>query len=103
MAPTAGRPRGRYSRTAGRRLEIAQAVLDLVLDVGHARVTTAEVARRAGTSEATVLYHFPTKDHLLIAALDRDQELAVLQAEQDGVRPADGLAGLDLDALGAHV
>ncbi|CAI7977219.1 MULTISPECIES: TetR/AcrR family transcriptional regulator [Parafrankia] len=102
MASTAGRARGRYARTAGRRREIAQAVLDLVEEKGHAGVTTAEVARRAGTSEATVLYHYPSRDHLLVAALERDEELTVLQAERDGVRPAAGLAGLDLDVLGEH-
>ncbi|MBL7488527.1 TetR/AcrR family transcriptional regulator [Frankia sp. AgB1.9] len=99
MASTARGPRGQYARTAIRRGEIAQAVLDLVLEKGHPNVTTAEVARRAATSEATVLYHYPSKDHLLLAALERDQELAVRHAEQDGVRPADGLAGLDIDAL----
>nr|WP_218617725.1 TetR/AcrR family transcriptional regulator [Cryptosporangium aurantiacum] len=64
------RQRGQYARTAGRRREIARAVLRLVEEKGHAQVTTAEVARRARTSEATVLYHFPGKDHLLVAALE---------------------------------
>ncbi|ONH21752.1 TetR/AcrR family transcriptional regulator [Pseudofrankia asymbiotica] len=100
MASTAGRGRGRYARTAARRQEIAQAVLDLVVEKGHAKVTTAEVGTRAGTSEATVLYHFPTKDHLLVAALERDDQLLRAQAERDGVALADGLRGLDLDALG---
>jgi AcrR family transcriptional regulator len=99
MASTAGRPRGNYARTATRRREIAQAVLDLVVEKGHANVTTAEVARRAATSEATVLYHFPSKDHLLVAALEHEQELALRQAERDGVRPEERLAGLDIDAL----
>ncbi|OHV33956.1 MULTISPECIES: TetR/AcrR family transcriptional regulator [Pseudofrankia] len=99
MASTARGPRGHYARTATRRREIAQAVLDLVVEKGHANVTTAEVALRAGASEATVLYHYPSKDHLLLAALERDQELAVHHAEKDGVRTADGLAGLDIDAL----
>lgn len=64
------RQRGQYARTAGRRREIARAVLRLVEEKGHANVTTAEVARRARTSEATVLYHYPSKDHLLVAALE---------------------------------
>ncbi|KPM57035.1 TetR family transcriptional regulator [Frankia sp. CcI49] len=102
MASTASRSRGRYARTAGRRREIAQTVLDLVMEKGHAQVTIAEVARRVATSEATVLYHYPSKDHLLVAALERDDELAVDRAERDGVPPSAGLPGLDLDALGAY-
>ncbi|GAA3392413.1 TetR/AcrR family transcriptional regulator [Cryptosporangium minutisporangium] len=45
-------------------------MLRLVEEKGHGNVTTAEVARRARTSEATVLYHYPGKDHLLVAALE---------------------------------
>lgn len=102
MTSAAGRTRGQYARTAERRREIAQAVLDLVVEKGHSKVTTAEVGRRASTAEATVLYHYPTKDHLLVAALEHDENLAIERAEQDGVPPAGGLIGLDLDVLGDH-
>jgi len=69
--------RGPYAPSRRRREQIAQAVLDIVDELGHERVTTALVAERSGTPEATVLYHFPTKDHLLIAALELvDQRLA---------------------------
>ncbi|WP_024802751.1 TetR/AcrR family transcriptional regulator [Nocardia sp. BMG51109] len=69
--PTTGErgTRGPYARSAQRRAEIAAAVFDIVVDKGHDKVTTAEVAERSATSEATVLYHFPTRDHLLVAAL----------------------------------
>ncbi|MEU5883046.1 lipase family protein [Spirillospora sp. NPDC047279] len=49
-------------------------MLDIVVEKGHRGVTTAEVAERAGTREPTVLYHFPSKDHLLVAALRRSDE-----------------------------
>ncbi|MEU4311696.1 TetR/AcrR family transcriptional regulator [Nocardia sp. NPDC024068] len=78
MPTPSGRSRGSYSGTAERRRTIARAVLDLVLEKGHAGVTTAETAARAGAGEATVLYHFPSRDHLLVAALscafDEDDE-----------------------------
>ncbi|HSA48721.1 MAG TPA: TetR/AcrR family transcriptional regulator [Yinghuangia sp.] len=86
------RTRGTYARTAERRRTIARAVLDLVLEKGHAGVTTAETAARAGTSEATVLYHFPTRDHLLVAALRRAYD-------EDEERMPPGPTGLDLDRL----
>lgn len=90
-------PRGPYARSAVRRREIADAVLGLVREVGHAGVTTAEVAARAGTSEATVLYHHPSRDHLLVAALARADELAGDDhpSDEQAVDPgfADRLAG----------
>jgi AcrR family transcriptional regulator len=48
-------------------------VLDLVEERGHRAVTSCEVARRAGMREATVLYHFPSKEHLLVAALQEHE------------------------------
>ncbi len=72
-APT----RGRYAKTAETRATLARAALEIVYEKGHAALTTAEVAQRAGVSETTRFYHFPTRDHLLVAALelaDHDSE-----------------------------
>lgn len=97
MTSTSGRTRGPYARTAERRRVIAQAVLDLVREKGHAAVTTAEIADRSDTPEPTVLYHYPTKDHLLVAALQRADD------EDDERHPAaDGAAAATLDGLRAY-
>lgn len=69
-------------------------MLDVVIEKGHGKVTTAEVAARASTSEATVLYDYPSKDHLLVAALELDRDLGLEQAERDSYHPEDGLTGL---------
>ncbi|MCZ9880629.1 hypothetical protein NFJ07_02360 [Arthrobacter sp. B2a2-09] len=37
-------------------------------------MTTAEVAARAKTSETSMLYHFPTRDHILVAAMELADE-----------------------------
>lgn len=66
--------RGSYAKTTQRRRAIAEAALELVLEKGHRDVITAEVAQRAGLSEPGVLYHFPTKDDLLLAALRLSDE-----------------------------
>ena len=68
MSSTTAASRKPNARSRQKRDSIARAVLDLVDELGHDRVTTALVAQRSGVAEATVLYHFPTKDHLLIAA-----------------------------------
>ncbi|MFJ8951439.1 MULTISPECIES: TetR/AcrR family transcriptional regulator [unclassified Streptomyces] len=88
------RKRGPYQRSHERRERIALAVLQLVDDFGHEGVTTALVAAGSDSSEPTVMYHFPTKDHLLIAALDRMDDL---DADLSGVD--DGRATLDLDTV----
>ncbi|ROS36489.1 TetR family transcriptional regulator [Curtobacterium sp. PhB78] len=69
MTTTTPGKRGPYASTTKRRQTIVQAVVELVDELGHENVTTALVSQRSGTSETTVLYHFPSKDHLLVAAL----------------------------------
>ena len=97
MNTAPSRKRGPYQRSRERREQIVLAVVDLVDELGHDGVTTALVAARSGSSEPTVLYHYPTKDHLLVAALERmdDAEAAIaIDPGSDAV--------LDLDALRAN-
>lgn len=68
------RPRGSYAKTTERRRAIAEAALEIVLEKGHRALITAEVAQRTGLSEPGVLYHYPTKDDLLLAALTLSDE-----------------------------
>lgn len=70
--------RGPYAKSAERRAALATAALDVIKQSGHQAVTTSVVARSAGASERTLFYHFPTRDHLLVAALElADQESSV--------------------------
>ena len=62
--------RGPYAKSAQKRAAIAKAAYDVVMEVGHPQLTTAAVAAKAGMLERTMLYHFPTRDHLLVAAID---------------------------------
>jgi AcrR family transcriptional regulator len=73
MARTVG-TRGSYARTKERRRVIGEAALAIVLEKGHRALITADVAERAGLSEPGVLYHFPTKDDLLLEALRLSDE-----------------------------
>jgi AcrR family transcriptional regulator len=97
--------RGPYARSLQRRETIAQTVLDIVDEHGYEAVTTALVAERSGSNEATVLYHFPTKDHLLLASLRHADDLA---ASASGFSDNDENPNLDesaasLDDLALHV
>lgn len=60
---TQARRRGRPP--AGAREAILTAAWDLISEEGLATLTTREVARRAGVSEASVFYHFGDKAGLL--------------------------------------
>ncbi|CAL8968439.1 hypothetical protein TESS_TESS_01659 [Tessaracoccus sp. O5.2] len=62
--------RGPYAKSAQKRAAIAKAAYEVVMEVGHPQLTTAAVAARAGMLERTMLYHFPTRDHLLVAAIE---------------------------------
>lgn len=89
--------RGPYARSLKRRQSIADAVVGIVDELGYEGVTTALVAERSGSNEATVLYHFPTKDHLLLAALARLDDIA---AESSGFGADVDVEGHDVDPGG---
>lgn len=55
----------------------------MVEESGHDSVTIALVSERSGTPEATVMYHFPSRDHLLIAALEMSDTVTAAQAHAD--------------------
>jgi AcrR family transcriptional regulator len=62
------RKRGRPSE--GAREAILDATRELIDQQGLARLTTKEVALRAGVSEASIFYHFGDKNGLMAAALE---------------------------------
>lgn len=57
----------RSAATRGRLLDAAVACLS---ELGYAGTSTNEVGRRAGVSRGAQLHHYPTKDHLLAAAVE---------------------------------
>src|SRR4051794_37701888 len=59
--------RARAERQAATRERIAAATLSLHEEVGPARTTVAEIARRAGVQRLTVYNNFPTQSDLLEA------------------------------------
>jgi AcrR family transcriptional regulator len=52
-----------------RREQMLQAALDVIAERGYAESRIADVAERAGTSPALVIYYFKTKDQLLTEAM----------------------------------
>lgn len=73
------RPHRRWTTRRGERgrEEILQAAIRSFAEMGYARTTTSEVAKRAGVTRGLVQHHFPSTPHLLRAAVER------LRAEMD--------------------
>jgi AcrR family transcriptional regulator len=59
----------------------------LIIEQGAAGTTFSEVARRAGVAEPTVYMHYPNKQALLSAALEKAQEVRAF-IEHVAARPA---------------
>src|SRR2546428_9004433 len=62
---------------------ILNAALAAIRDFGLTRITVEDVAQRAGLSRQTVYRYFPSKDHLIVALVSREEERIL-----DGVRAA---------------
>ena len=66
-AGSAGSHDGRAAEQ--RREQLLRAALDVIVERGYADTRIADVADRAGTSPALVIYYFKTRDQLLTEAL----------------------------------
>jgi AcrR family transcriptional regulator len=66
----AASPRRRGRPPSGGREAIVAATLSLLRERGASRLTTREVAARAGTAEGTVFYHFGDRTGLLMAVIN---------------------------------
>lgn len=69
---TAEKPRRtQEQRSAATRAGLLAATIDCLVERGYQGTTTTEVCRRARVSRGAQLHHFPTKEDLVTAALDR--------------------------------
>ncbi|WES66060.1 TetR/AcrR family transcriptional regulator [Microbacter sp. GSS18] len=79
-----GTERGPYAKTADVRRKIVEACMEAFAAAGFQATTMAEVARRAGISHNGLLHHFPTKEDLLLAVIERrDAQVAATLAGAD--------------------
>ena len=53
---------------------ILEAAFDCIGDIGLSRMTMEDVARRAGCTRQTVYRYFPSKDHLVMALVVREED-----------------------------
>lgn len=74
--------RKRQERSVATRGALLDAALDSLVELGYARTTTLETARRAGVSRGAQQHHFASRAELLAAAVERllEQRLTEFRA-----------------------
>jgi len=90
-------------RTAAMRQRLMEATVDALVELGWAGTTTTVVSRRAGVSRGAQLHHFPSKQDLVVAAVEHLTErrrIEMHQAVED--LPVEGRTRAVLDILGAQ-
>ncbi|MDO4665368.1 MAG: TetR/AcrR family transcriptional regulator [Actinomycetaceae bacterium] len=73
--------RGSYATGEARVQSILDATVELLMQFGYCGISIRDVARRVGISHPGVIYHFPSKEALLMAVIDRYQKQANYSAE----------------------
>ena len=69
----AGSPRPRRTqaeRSAATQTRVLEAALEVLLERGYSGLTTTRVAERAGVSRGAQLHQYPTKEALVVAAVE---------------------------------
>jgi AcrR family transcriptional regulator len=70
--PTSAAPKRRSNaeRSAATQARLLDATIDCLVERGWAGTSTTEVVRRAGVSRGAQVHHFPTKEDLVLAAIE---------------------------------
>lgn len=79
--------RTQAERSAQMRARLLDAAISCLVDKGYSGTSTQEISRRAGVSRGAQLHHFPTKESLVVAAVEHlvEQRLAeLLEAHATG-------------------
>ncbi len=83
------------------REDLLQAAESIVVEYGSAHLTLDAVAARAGVSKGGLIYHFPSKDSLLAAMIDRTREKsAEARSRATEARPEGPFQALEGEILG---
>ncbi len=101
LGPAVRVPQG--ERTRVMRLRLMEATVECLVELGWNGTTTTVVSQRAGVSRGAQLHHFPTKQDLVVAAVEhlterRRHELAQSAADL----PAEGRTRAALDLIAAQ-
>ena len=59
-----------FAETA-RRAQIVDCAIDTIAEVGFAKASVDQIAKRAGVSKGVITYHFPNKDEIVAAVIGK--------------------------------
>ncbi|MFT4083772.1 MAG: TetR/AcrR family transcriptional regulator [Nocardioides sp.] len=92
-------------RTRLMRARLLEACVELLVERGFAGTSTTLVSQRAGVSRGAQLHHFPTKNDLVVAAVEHLAEARgdALRAAATGIRPGPKRTRKVLEMLAEHV
>lgn len=80
-----------YAKGRAKRAQILDTAASLFGEVGYRGTSLREIAGRCGISHQGLLHHFPTKEALLLAVLERRDENAVALTHAGAVSGAEEL------------
>jgi AcrR family transcriptional regulator len=63
-------PRSKAERGAATRTKLLDATIECLVELGWAGTSTTEVVRRAGVSRGAQVHHYPSKEDLVLAAIE---------------------------------
>jgi AcrR family transcriptional regulator len=70
VTATSERRPTKAERGAATRARLLDATIDCLVELGWSATSTTEVVRRAGVSRGAQVHHFPTKEDLVLAAVE---------------------------------
>lgn len=85
--PLAASATGRTRQRAETRTRLLDAAMIEFRRVGVAAAQVEDIVRAAGVARGTFYLHFPTKDHVLLETMCRDQEAVAARLELSLARP----------------
>ena len=93
-------------RTRAMRARLMEATVELLVERGFAGTSTTLVSERAGVSRGAQLHHFPTKNDLVVAAVEHLAERRGVPSSRGApprsCRPGDGVRVRVVAMLGDH-
>jgi AcrR family transcriptional regulator len=72
------------------RLRILDAAMRMIAEVGYREATNARVAEAADITRGAMLYHFPTREDLIGAAVGHIQSLRMTRLQEAGIERPSG-------------
>jgi AcrR family transcriptional regulator len=102
------RPPARQVRATTRQERILDAALDVFAEHGYQQATVDDIASSARTSKGGIYFHFPGKDAIFLALLDRSANLLLtrvgerIDAEPDPIARVDAALLALVRTFGSH-